>query len=183
MVMVDLHSFLSFDNVITLGERLGLYVVESAIVDATVEVLNEWRDKPSALSIHRGITTGFIREGIVIHPLKEFTLSNGDRVIAKHKGESFKETATNREITPEKQQALTDAIAVANEWVTPMRLTHVLDKFQNAQIEDTGKIIIAMTEDVEKESKGEIIWNQDTKKEIGKATSKLFREYLQSTLK
>jgi hypothetical protein len=89
-----------------------------------------------------------MREGIVLRPLEEVVKNNGKRVIAKHKRPEFAETKTLRKMDADKLKVLSEANAIANEWVTPMRLSHVLDNFTNPSIENLGEIIKAMIEDV-----------------------------------
>jgi hypothetical protein len=177
-------SWLSFDKVLALGKTLELDVVDGHIIPATVEALNQMRDMHSVQAIKNGIIEVRMREGIVIRPLIELRDNNG-RVITKHKRDQFMETKTAREVSSEKLKLLTDAEAIADEWVTPMRLLHVLDSIDfigECDISKTGIIITAMNIDVEKESKGETVITQEVKKAIGKKTSQLFREYLQKQL-
>ena len=76
----------------------------------------------------------------------------------------------------EKLEILTKARDIASEWVTPMRLNHVLDNFPNAGIEQTGDIIKAMIEDVEREAKGEIVISKESRKEISRLTAIMFKQ-------
>ena len=85
-------------------------------------------------------------------------MKNGSGVIAKHKRDEFKETKTPREVSPEQFKILEDAKSIAEEWVTEMRLKHVLDKLpQGINVESTKMVIEAMVEDVYREAKGEIV--------------------------
>lgn len=121
------------------------------------------------------------REGIVVRPLKEVRLNNGDRVIAKHKGEAFQETSTPRIVAdPNKLQKLADAERVANEWVTPMRLQHVIDKIPNHDMSQMPNILRAMVEDVLREGSGEIDLTDEKgiKKAISKRTVELYKAFL-----
>jgi len=179
-------SWLSFDKVQQLGKTLELDVVDGIIVPATVEALDIERDKPSVQAKKNSIDEDKIREGIVIRPLVEMCDNSGKRIIAKHKGESFMETKTPRDVSPEKLKMLEDAELIADEWVTPMRLTHVLDKLELSMTTDITKmrdVIAGMIADVEKESTDEAIINQDAKKYIGKKTAQLFKEHLNSMIK
>jgi hypothetical protein len=62
-----------------------------------------------------------------------------------------------------------------------MRLSHILDKFPTATIENTGDVIKTMIEDVYREAQGEIIENKEVKTAIGKRTAKLFKQRLKLT--
>lgn len=123
------------------------------------------------------------REGVVLRPLIELTKNNNARIICKHKGDNFKETKSPRPVVdPAKMQVLNDAEAIATEWVTPMRLQHVLDKLPGHSIEKMRAIIAAMVEDVEREGTGEFIPSEAVKKAIGKKTALAYKEYLHSKL-
>lgn len=153
------ETWLNVHNAERVCQKLGIEFVPWEVVEATVEELDRLRDAPSEIARRRGIAEPRPREGIVIRPLIEVTSSNGERVIAKHKGDSFKETATPRKVDdPAKLAAIADADAAALEWVTEMRLEHVLDKMPESQrcMEATGAVIKAMVEDVLREGAGEI---------------------------
>lgn len=106
-------------------------------------------------------------------------LNSGKRVIAKHKRDEFRETKTPREVSPEELKRIEEAKAIANEWVTRERLNHILNRGEvEAKIENTGKVISLMTEDILREAEGEIIDSPDARKHIGRETALLFKEYL-----
>ncbi len=174
--------WLSFDKVQSLAEKLELPIVHGVIVNATVKKLDEQRDAPSELAKIKGLGDNKQREGIVIHPLEEMTLNNGERLIAKHKGENFRETTTKREISDKEIKLLTNAQEVAEEWVTPMRLNHVLDKFPDAKINQMREIINAMVDDVKIESENEVVWMNQFPKAIAKRTAFLFKQHLNSLI-
>src|SRR6185436_9013658 len=95
----------------------------------------------------------------------ELTQNNGERIIAKHKRDEFRETKSPRPVVdPEKLKVLENAEMVANEWVTGERLNHILDKIPNACMEQTGEIIKSMVEDIKREGNTEIIWSKDIEK-------------------
>ena len=88
------------------------------------------------------------------------------------------------EVNPEQLKILSDAKEIAEEWVTNMRLEHVLQKFPaDVSMESMGDIIKAMIEDVYREAKDEIVESKTVGKAIGGVTVKLFKAKLQSTLK
>lgn len=150
------------------------------------------RDADSIQAIRNGVGKGKMREGIVLRPIEELIDERGNRIIVKHKRAEFSETKTPRKVDPGKQVILKEANAIAEEWVTPVRLQHVttivkmmrhmIDK-QPLDITDTGRIISAMTEDVYREAKGEIIESQAVKKAIGKRAARLFKQTFSSLLK
>lgn len=162
---------------------LNIEFVDYVKVSTDLEALNAERDKPSTQAKRNGIADDKIREGVVLRPLIEFIMKNGSRVIAKHKRDEFKETKTPREVSPEQFKILEDAKSIAEEWVTEMRLKHVLDKLpQGINVESTKMVIEAMVEDVYREAKGEIVESKDVTKFIGSRAAQLFKQKLKSQL-
>lgn len=142
-----------------------------------LEILNQERDKPSTQAIRNGCGNNKLREGIVIRPIIELTKNNNERIISKHKRDEFKETATKREVSFEELKILKDAKEIAEEFVVPMRLNHILDKANNLNnIKDTKKVIDLMIEDIGREAKDEIIMTNAVKSEISKKTAQLFKQ-------
>jgi hypothetical protein len=158
----------------------GLDFVPYEKIQATIESLNAWRDMPSQQSVKNGIIEERMREGIVVRPIEEFTRNNGGRVIAKHKNELFAETKTPRLLadTEEKLAILSKAQDIAAEWVTEMRLTHVLDKFPGANVEQIPDILRAMNEDIIREAGSEIVFSKEASREISKQTATMFKQRL-----
>ena len=142
------------------------------------------RDAPSVQAKRNGILEDKPREGVDLRPLVEMTLNNGSRIIAKHKGDAFKETATARPVVdPSKLLVLEEATAIANEWTTNTRLTHILQKLpQPHDMSLIPKLIQAMIEDVYREGSGEFIESDAVKKAIGKKTVEIYKVYLQSKI-
>lgn len=176
--------WLDVPNAADVARKLGLDFVPYRKVSTDLGALDAERDRPSEQSVKCGIVGPMPREGIVLRPLVEVRLNNGDRIVAKHKGEAFQETSTPRPVTnPDKIAVLADANAIAAEWVTPMRLAHVLDAF-GAQpgIEQTGDVIRAMIADVEREAAGEIVLSREAKSAIGRTTAQMFKTRLQDAL-
>jgi hypothetical protein len=76
-----------------------------------------------------------------------------------------------------------DARAIANEWVTLERLNHVLNRGEvEAKIENTGKIIELMTEDIVREAEGEIVDSPDARKQIGRLTALMFKDFIKGEI-
>jgi len=176
-------SWLEVPKAENVCNALNIEFVEYVKVPTDLEALNAERDKPSTQAKRNGIEDDKIREGVVLRPLVEFIMKNGSRVIAKHKRDEFKETKTPREVSPEQFKILEDAKAIAEEWVTEMRLKHVLDKLpQGINVESTKLVIEAMVEDVYREAKGEIVESKDVTKFIGSRAAQLFKQKLQSQL-
>ncbi len=158
------------------ANKFYIEFVDYRKVSTDLEILDYHRDKPSVQAIRNGVTEAKKREGVVLRPLIELRKNNGERVICKHKGEDFQETKTKREVNPDKMKVLEEANSIADEWVTEMRLTHVLDKLpQDIGIESTSKVISAMIEDVYREAKDEIVESKEVSKVIGSRTAKMFK--------
>lgn len=163
---------------------LGLDFVHWKEVSTDLEELDRERDADSVQAMKNGMGEGHKREGIVLRPLIELTKNNGERIIAKYKRDDFGETKTPRPVNEETLKVLTDAENIAEEWVTEMRLTHVLDKLnlETAQMEDAEKVIKAMIEDVFREGKDEIVESKLVRKYIGKKTISLLKDRLKKRL-
>jgi hypothetical protein len=117
-----------------------------------------------------------------LRPIIELRKNNGERIIAKHKADEFRETKTPRVVDQEKLRVLAEANAIADEWVTEMRLSHVLQAFPDVEISQAGAVISAMIADVEREGAGEIITSGDAKKAIGRKTAFMLKARLHMRL-
>lgn len=178
------EAWLSVPNMADVSEKLGIEVVPWRQLSTDLSVLDAERDKPSEVAIRRGCGDSQPREGIVIRPLQEFTGNNGSRIIAKHKGEAFSETKSPRPVVdPAKLTVLTEAQAIADEWVTDERMRHVLQKFDaDVDMSATPRVIAAMTEDVLREASGEIVDSREARAAIGRKTAQMFKAVLQARI-
>lgn len=175
-------TWLSIPNAHALSESLGFEFVFYTKVSTDIESLNAERDRPSTQAIRNGCGGDKISEGVVLRPLIEVRTNNGERIVAKHKRDEFRETRSPRVVDPEKMKVLADAQAIADEWVTPMRLSHVLDKIPGASLEQMPVVLSAMIEDVEREAVGEIVVSGEARKAICTATAKMFKQRLKDQL-
>lgn len=167
--------YLSVPNAESLAKALGFEFVHYTCVRTDLESLDAERDAPSVQAVRNGITTPQPREGVVLRPLIELTMNNGERIAAKHKRDEERETKTPRKVvSAESLAVLTAAQEIAEEWVTPMRLTHVLGKLGPVSVGDAGRVIAAMVEDVEREAVGEIVSSREARAAIGRKTAELF---------
>lgn len=159
---------------------LGLEFVPYAEVECTVEALDRERDRPSVVAERRGMGADKKREGIVIRPLFELVTSDGERLMAKHKADAFAERATPPKVVdPAALTVLQEAEAIATEWVTPMRLQHVLDKLPEVTgIQHTSQVIKAMLEDVHREAAGEIATGKAVDAAISKRAAALYKAHV-----
>jgi len=165
------------------AERFGLEFVHYVEVPTDLEVIDAERDADSVQAVRNGQGAGHKREGIVLRPPFEVITNNGERVIAKHKRDDFRETKAPRKVQ-ERLDVLAEATAVADEWVTAMRLSHVADKLPEATgIEHTGSIIKAMLEDIKREGEGEVAWSKSVEKAISAATAKAWKARCKASLR
>lgn len=174
-------TWLSVPHAEEICRRLGLEFVHYVECTTDMADLDRERDAPSVQAKRNGVEGDQPREGVVLRPLQELRTGYGHRIIAKHKRDEERETKTPRKVqSAEALQVLQDAKEIAEEWVTPMRLAHVLDKLQPpaVQMSDTGRVIRAMEEDVLREGAGEFVVSDAAKKEISKATATLFKRHV-----
>ncbi len=170
-------TWVSVPNAHDIATKLGLEFVDYKEIETNIDMINECRDAPSTQAIRNGMGDDKEREGVVLRPLEEYTSNNGQRVMAKHKGDSFMETATKREVSPEQLKMLTEGKKIANEWVTPMRLSHILDKLDvELDMKNTSKVIKAMFEDILREAEGEIEMSKAAQNMIGRKTAELWKK-------
>lgn len=174
---------------------LKMEFVHYVKIEAKLSEIDRERDADSVQAIRNGMGEGHKREGVVLRPIEELLDDRNNRIIAKHKRSEFIETKTPREVNPDRQLILKEANAIADEWVTEMRLQHVLNQvlvFKKLReksddvvlgVEDTKFVIEFMFEDVKREAKGEILESQEARKAIGKRTAVLFKKTFTDALK
>jgi hypothetical protein len=162
--------------------KLGLEFVHYRKITTDLSAIDAERDEPSEQAKRNGIQEPCIREGVVLRPLIELTKNSGERIVCKHKRQEFAERKTIPNIDPAKREIMEKADDIAVEWVTDMRLTHVLDKLGNPrEMKDIPRVIDAMVEDVTREASGEIADNKIVRKAIGARACKLYKTLLRST--
>jgi hypothetical protein len=205
-VIID-NMWLDVPNAESFVKTLGLAFVHYVKVSTDLKTLDEQRDAPSVQAIRNGVSmiapngadihypAGMAvvpygqfgdrlvnpqkREGVVLRPIIELTRNNGSRIVAKHKGDDFRETKTPRPVVdPTKMQVLEDAEKIAEEYVTATRLQHILDKLPGHNIERMRDIISAMIEDVNREGQNEFVPSEAVNKAIGKKTAMSYKTYL-----
>lgn len=174
----EAHSIVSY---------MGLDFVHYVRIETKLSIIDAERDAISEQAVRNGVTTHggeFIRrEGVVLRQVNEEKDDRGNRIMAKHKRAEERETKTERVVDASKAEKIKEARAIAEEWVTPMRLTHVLDKLPEAvDMTFTRQVISAMIEDVEREAGDEIEPSQASRTEIGRRTGQLFKSHLEGKL-
>jgi len=179
--------WLSVPQAEKIARNLGLDFVDYVKISTDINEIDAERDKPSSIALKLNLGEKQ-REGVVLKPLVEVKLNNGKRVMAKHKRADFCETKSKREIDPERAMALSDAQEIAEEWVTRMRLNHVIDAVAsrlNLDMDELGmqhtpEIIKEMVADVYKES--DIADTKDNRKAIGQYAAKIWLAYQKESL-
>jgi len=173
--------WLSVPEAEALANKLGFEFVHYTKISTDVEAINAECDAPSEQAKRNGIEEDQPREGVVLRPLLESYVA-GERVITKHKRDEERETTAPRKVGVD-PEVLKNARAIADEWVTPTRLEHVLDKLpQDIGMEKTRDVIVAMLEDVLREGKDEFVDSKEARAAISKKTVSLFKANLQSKL-
>lgn len=182
-------TWLTVPSAADVCEKLGVRFVAYEKVSTDLAALDAERDRPSTEAQRNGVEGDQPREGVVLRPLLELVTPTPDRqerIICKHKRAEERETATAREVVPGRLEMLTKADEIADEWVTPTRLAHVLDKIEvggvAVGIERTRDVISAMIEDVVREAGDEIVASKEAKGAIGKKAASLFHAKLKAAL-
>ena len=174
----DKEVWLDVPNAEDVANKLGLEFVSYRLIPATVVDCDRERDADSVQAIRNGMGPGHIREGVVLRPVVEITVNNDHRVMAKHKRDEFMETKTPKQVDPARIAEKLGAKAVAEDWVTDVRLDHVLDKLFPGgvalDITKTPDVIKSMVEDVMRESASIVVWSKDVGKEVGTKARELY---------
>lgn len=172
------ENWLSVPQAEDICKHLSFEFVHYVKISTDLAEIDKQRDADSVQAVRNGIAEPKKREGVVLRPMVEVKKNNGERILSKHKGEEFSERQNVPAVTDvTKLKVLEDAKAVSEEWVTPMRLTHVLDKLGvGIDITKTGDVVKAMVEDVLREGAGEIVDSKDTRSAIGRKAAELFKQ-------
>ena len=177
-VMLD-GVYLDIPEAQAIVKDLGLEFVFYTRIKTTLTEIDAQRDAPSVQAQRNGITEPRLREGVVLFPLHQTRDHRGNRIFAKHKRDEFRETSTPRVVT-EKSIEIINAEKAANEFVTDMRLSHVLDKLPDHDITQMGsRIIPAMQEDILREGAGEVVDCPQLRREIARRTAILYKAKMQ----
>jgi hypothetical protein len=173
---VQIGPYLAVPQAHDVARKLGQEFVFYERVSTDLDALDAARDAPSEQARRNGVVGDKPREGVVLRPIIEVRMNNGDRIICKHKRDDERETASPRPVVdPSQMTVLTDAQSIADEWVTPRRLEHVLAKLGPVDITSMRSIVDAMVEDITREGEGEIVDSRDARSAIGRKTVALFK--------
>ena len=170
-------DFVNIPDAQAIVKDLGLEFVYYSRISTALTAIDAERDAPSVQAQRNGITEPRLREGVVLFPLRQARDVRGNRIMAKHKRDDFRETKTPR-VVMEIPVEIVNAEKAAVEFVTPMRLTHVLDKLPGHDITQMPSIIAAMIEDILREGAGEVIDTPALRKSIGRRTAIQYKERL-----
>jgi hypothetical protein len=170
-------SWLNVPDMAEIATLLGIEVVPYSKVSTDIAVLDALRDAPSEIAVRRGMGVQ-LREGIVLRPLIEMTMNNGERVICKHKGGAFSERVHVPKVSPDKLEVVSEANDIAIEWVTVNRLINAKSHFKEEDwnLSNLRNIIIYIVEDVRREASSEIIWTRDVERSVSKKVGILFKK-------
>lgn len=177
-------EWLNVSDAATFVENSGLEFVPYKIIPMTREAIDAERDAPSVQAERNGMGINQDREGVVLRPLLEFYYQ-GDVIRVKHRRPENRETFSVHPLATEAQEVLTGAKAIAQEWVTPARLNHVMDHLtatlgRELEMRDTPQVLAAMQEDVYREAAGVVIESKEATHEIRTKARLLFHTHLQS---
>jgi hypothetical protein len=182
-VYID-NMWLSVPQAYDLVNKMGLSFVDFVEVPAIIEELDKQRDRLSSLAL-LNLMGDHPREGIVIRPPFEVVTSNHERIIAKHKTIAYGSERTQQPQVGDALVIATNANKIANDWVTPTRLEHVLDSLKASDplgtyddLNYTPKVIFAMQEDIRREGSNEIEFTKPVFRAIGNKTVALFKAYI-----
>lgn len=181
-------TWLSVPNAEDMCNKLEIPFMPYKRIPCTLTAIDVERDRDSIIGKQKTGKDGIIREGVVLRPIQEFSFQNnrGGVIRAKHKRDEFMEMRTKRKVSddPEKMIVLNKADEIALEWVTEMRLKHVLDKLPDVHdMRSTQIVMEAMIEDVLIESTDEIVDSKEARRAIGTRTAKLLKQYFINKLK
>jgi hypothetical protein len=178
-------KFLDFLDAKVIIEQLGLEVVPHKIQKIDIPFIEEETKAESIQAIRNGMGNGLLREGIVIRPLKEEKDKNEKRLIYKYvnKCPPFSELK-NRPNLGELVKVMTNQKEIVDQWVTAIRMEHVLDDFKSVvQNEEfvyrnakslIPEIVNLFVKDVQKEHNNSIIWSDGIEKAIKTAAGTMF---------
>ena len=162
--------------------NIGLEFVHYKCGPNTIDWLNKQRDAPSVQAQRNGMGNDKIREGIVIRAVEKQTC------MFKYKRSEFCETNSHRESTLVKDMAIqTNAKEIVDEWIVPMRLSHVKDRLLQEMNErsekrlsnrDIPKFMNYLMEDIKREAKGEIKINNNNERIMRKLIGEIVREFI-----
>ncbi len=179
--------FLDVADAEKITHRLRLEFVPYEIGPNIPSWLEAQATKESAQAVRNGMGEGKLREGIVIRPLIEGKMSDGERAIFKHKNNTFWETKNPRSLE-DQITTFSSSDDIVTEWVTDMRAQHVIDKIlHNKEIKKIEKTDITlfvdnMLIDIKKESGGEIVWSDAVEKAIRRQAGQMARSLIDFTI-
>lgn len=176
------ENWLSVPKAEKVASDLGLEFVHYVEISTDLAEIDAQRDADSVQAVRNGMGHGKMREGVVLRPLIE-VMMEGERIIVKHKRDEFQERQHVPKVDAAKAAVMTEAASIADEWVVPMRLEHILQDLPHATgMEHTGDIVKAMIADVHKEAKGEIAESREIDSAIARKAAELWKRHIKAKL-
>lgn len=172
------NKWLTVPHAESVCKNLGIEFVWYEKIKTDLELIDKYKNMPSVQAVRNGCGEEAVGEGIILKTVNLYFDERGERVIAKHKRDEFRETHTKRPVDKEKFLVLHQAKEIADEWVTEMRLEHILGKMPEYDIKSMGHVCEQMVEDVQREAAGEIVFTEQAAKMIKQKTAMLFKEKL-----
>lgn len=184
-------KYVSQDQISEFAAKIGLKtmpVLYRGIPDG--KIFDSFIDTPSRLGAENGIVDPEnTMEGIVIRPVEFLWEENHEPVMAKHKVGKWAERASaqSHPKTPKQHKEIpAGAKEFAEEFVTNVRLEHVLDQLKEANIpidkSAMGEVMKRMGQDIKREGATTLVdanleW-KDVSPFVTKRTKEVFLEYL-----
>ncbi|AGF85627.1 ligase 2 [Moumouvirus goulette] len=175
-------KYLNIPEAEQMARNLSLEFVYYVRGSNTPEWIEEQSNQESIQAIRNGIGSGKPREGVVIRPIIESILPNGQRAIMKHKNAEFWEIKSRRPLG-ERLKVVEGINEIVEDWVTDQRFYHVIDRVLQQKVDkileksDIKILLDLMVEDVKRESEGEVIWSDKLISAIRKKTAVMFKDY------
>jgi hypothetical protein len=180
--------YLDVEDAEKIAKQLNLEFVHYTIGPSTPEWLEAETIKKSVQAMRNGMGNDKVKEGIVIRPIHEIILPNGERAIAKHKTAEFMETGKMRSLhlSNEEIEIEKNVNKIAEDWITSMRADHVIDKMLHKReikiitIKDMKLFIDSILDDVKIEATDEIEWNDELILVMKKYANNVFKQKLKN---
>lgn len=185
-VAFDVHVdgvWLNVDDAAAFVASLGLEFVHYVEIDTGLASIDAERDAPSVQARRNGIAGDQRREGVVLRPVDECVV-DGERVICKHRQDKDRERSTPQKVVdPAQLVILTEANAIAKEFVTPNKLAHVLQTLPpDIGMDKTPVVMKTMIDDLLREEAFGFVDSDAARAAIKKRTAALFKAHLNGSL-
>ncbi len=155
-----------------------------------VDFCNKIKDTPSEIYSLYGLPEieNNIREGVVLKPIENKYLGNGERVIIKCKTDKFLEVSKQHKpvIQKELPEELQNALNKLSEYSTEARLNNVISHLGEVTIKDFGQVIGEFLQDIytdfEKDGNSLNIFEKDERKQLNKRLNSIIAPMVRKAL-